>query len=331
MKLSFDQLRSIARGVARVEENDGLVAFYRFTEAQSKLYEQRDPGFYRKSKATSGVILEFDTDSTTLSLDVFVTGGSSRRFCAHSIFVNGQRIGQLGDTVPGDMESIDMRGSFCLGLGMKRVKIIFPWAAASSIRCMALDDGAALIPVQKEKTIVFFGDSITQGYDAALPEDTYAAQLTRWLDWNAVSKAIGGEIFCPELATLPEEHTPDLISVAYGTNDWSVCTHEKLQENCRGFYRNLRKTYPQTPIVVMSPIWRADTDREDCACPFRQVAQLLQSIAQEIGNAIFIDCFDFMPHDTALFSDTYLHPNEEGFRHYAAALIRSYEALQPHK
>ena len=331
MILTFDQLRSIARGVARVEENDGLVAFYRFTEDQSRLYQQRDPDFYRKTKATSGVVLEFDTDSQNLTLDVSVTGGSSRRFSAHSIFVNGQRIGQLGDTIPGDMESIDMQGSFCLGAGMKRVKICFPWAAASRIRCLALDDGAALIPVQKEKTIVLFGDSITQGYDAVLPEDTYAAQLTRWLDWNAVSKAIGGEIFCPELAALPESNVPDLISVAYGTNDWSKCDFQELQKNCRGFYRNLRNTYPQTPIVVMAPIWRADMDREDCACPFRQVAQLLKDIAQEIGNAIYIDCFAFVPQNTALFSDAYLHPNEEGFRYYAEALIRSYETLQPHK
>ena len=49
MKLSFAQVRSITRGIVRMEEANGLIHFHRFTEVQSKLYEQRDPDFFRKS------------------------------------------------------------------------------------------------------------------------------------------------------------------------------------------------------------------------------------------------------------------------------------------
>ena len=210
---------------------------------------------------------------------------------------------------------------------MKRVKIRLPWAASSQIRKLSLDDGAVLIPVQKEKTILFFGDSITQGYDSALPENSYASRLTDHLDWNAVNKAIGGEIFFPELAATAEDFTPDLISVAYGTNDWGRCSYEELESNCRSFYRNLRNTYPHTKIVVLAPIWRIGIDREECACPFPQLAKLLQDTAEEIGNTVFIDCFEFVPGEEACFSFDFLHPSDEGFRHYADALISHYEAI----
>ena len=326
MRLSFAQVRSITRGIVRMEEADGLIHFHRFTEAQSKLYEQRDPDFFRKSKATSGVILEFDTDSQNLTLDVSVVSSSSRRFVVHSIFVNDQRIGQMTAILPENTDFAHMNGSFCLGQGMKRVKIYMPWTASSRLREMTLDDGATVIPVQKEKTIFLYGDSITQGYDAFSPENSYASQLTKRLGWNAINKAIAGEIFFPDLAAAPDAFTPDLISVAYGTNDWSRCSYQELRENCQGFYRNLRKTYPDTKIVVLAPIWRNDMAREDGACPFRQVAQLLRAIAEEIGNTVFIDCFEFIPQEARCFSADLLHPSDEGFHYYSKALISHFEA-----
>ena len=318
MKLTFDQVKSAARGVARVEEIDGKVNFFRFTAEQDAFYARRDKDFHRKSHATSGVILEFDTDSQNLGLSVEVSSGSSRRFTAHSIFADGKRVGQLGTSIAPEVASECYEGSFDLGPGTKRVKILMPWAACSKLAALTLDDGAGFAPIQKEKTLILFGDSITQGYDAQIPENSYAARLVSALDWNGINKAIGGEIFCPELAGLADDVTPDLITVAYGTNDWS--RFGRLTEDAAAFFRTLRSTYPASPIILLAPVWRADwqdPDRDD----FRRVAQTLEQIAGEVGNAHFIDCFSFIPADTDLFSDLYLHPNDEGFRHYAEGLI----------
>ena len=319
MKLTLEQVRSAARGVARVEEIDGKINFFRFTAEQDAFYARRDADFHRKSHATSGVILEFDTDSRNLGLSVEVSSGSSRRFTAHSIFANGVRVGQLGSAIAPEIASECYDGSFDLGKSTKRVKILFPWAACSKLLALTLDDGASFVPVQKEKTILLFGDSITQGYDAVIPENSYASQLVAALDANGINKAIGGEVFCPELASLPDAGTPDLITVAYGTNDWS--RFGCLTEDAAEFYRTLRKTYPKTPIVALAPVWRADLhDRPDHS-DFRLVAKTLEAIASEVENVRFIDCFGFIPEDTALYSDLYLHPNDEGFRHYAEGLI----------
>ena len=319
MKLTFEQIRAAARGVARVEEVDGKINFFRFTAEQDAFYARRDKDFHRKSHATSGVILEFDTDSRTLGLSVEISSGSSRRFTAHSIFANGQRIGQLGSALAPELVHECYEDSFDLGNGTKRVKILFPWAACSKLMALTLDDGATFSPIQKKKTVILFGDSITQGYDAAIPENSYASQLVAALDANGINKAIGGEVFCPELASLPDAVTPDLITVAYGTNDWSCfCA---LTADAAEFYRTLRKTYPATPIVALAPVWRADHNDRPDHTDFRLVAKTLAAIADEVENVRFIDCFGFIPEDTSLFSDLYLHPNDEGFRHYANGLI----------
>ncbi len=331
MKLTFDQIRAAARGCAYSEEKDGALWLYRFNRQQMEFYRQRDPEFFRKVHSTSGVVVEFDTDSPTLFLAVTASTGSSRRFVAHSIYINGVLLAHFGDTIPAECPAHDLEGSYDLGEGTKRVKILFPWASASRIRELRLASGSSFLPVKKAFTLILYGDSITQGYDALYPENSYAAIVTSCLDANGINKAIGGEMFCPELATLPDDQAPDLITVAYGTNDWSHESWEFFRDNSRGFYHALRKSYPDTPIIVLSPIWRADTQREIQQYPFRDLAKHLATVAEEIGNAFFLDCFDYVPHDPNLFSDLYLHPNDDGFRYYGEALCAAIRKIFPTK
>lgn len=322
MKLAFEQIQSAARGVARVEEIDGQINFFRFTAEQDAYYARRNPDLHLRSRATSGVILEFDTDSESLTLSVETTPGSSRQYTVHSIFINGERIGQLDCSMPEDAASARYSGTFALGIGTKRIKILFPWAVCSKLESLILDDNASFTPVQKNKTILIFGDSITQGYDAEIPENSYAAQLVAHFDANGINKAVGGEVFSPGLAACQDAVTPDLITVAYGTNDWSL--FGALTEDACTFYQTLRKLYPNTPMIAMAPIWRADTVQEG-HCDFSLVRQHIADIASCVENVSFIDCFPFIPADAALFSDSYLHPNDAGFAYYGAKLIRAIE------
>ena len=70
--LSFEQIEKLAHGVARVEEGDGKISFFRFTKEQQDLYKNVCTDFFIKSFSTSGISLEFDTDSENLSLSVLV-------------------------------------------------------------------------------------------------------------------------------------------------------------------------------------------------------------------------------------------------------------------
>ena len=170
MKLTFDQIRAAARGCAFTEEKDGALWLYRFTREQMEFYRHRDADFFRKAHATSGVVVEFDTDSPTLFLAVTVSTGSSRRFVAHSIFVNGVLLAHFGDTIPAECPAHDLEGSYDLGEGTKRVKILFPWASASRIRELRLASGSSFLPVKKDFTLILYGDSITESMEKAITE-----------------------------------------------------------------------------------------------------------------------------------------------------------------
>lgn len=319
MKLTLEQLKAAARGVAYFTENDGYVRLHRFTREQEEMYRTTNTEHYDRSFSTSNVVLEFDTDSNSLSLAVRCRKGSSRHWFVHSVFVNGQRVGELrGSYTP--PETVEAQGTWALGEGAKRVKIVFPWSAGSEVKALELEDGASFAPVRKEKTALIYGDSITQGYDAALPENAYSNLLAEYLDMNCINKAIGGEVFRPALAELADDIRPELITVAYGTNDWSGGSNGKLEGNARAFLQALRKNYPGTRIVLFAPVWRGDWQRERPAVAFREIPALFEKLAEEVGNAEVIDCFGFIPQDKSCFSPDVLHPNDKGFAHYAAGL-----------
>ena len=323
MKFTLEQIRAAARGVAYVSEENGMIRLHRFTPEQEDMYRDTNADHYYRTFATAGVVLEFDTDSKFLDLSVAVSPASSRHWFVHSIYVDGKPFGKLSGELTA-AETCYTQERWHLGEGQKRVKIYFPWTANSMIQSLELEDGAQFAPVAKAKKMLFFGDSISQGYDAALPEESYTSILADHLDGNCLNKAIGGEVFRPELAALKDDGSIDLITVAYGTNDWNGRTPGQWEHNARAFYALLRQNYPDTKILVLAPVWRGDWQASKPGGDFRRVAEVLQEIASEIGNAKFVDCFGFIPADPACYSPDVLHPNSNGFRHYGEALVNAF-------
>ena len=327
MVLTLDQIRAITWGADRVEKTQaGMIKFHRFTEAQEKAYKDYSADFYRKAFATSGIRLEFVTDSKSLSLSVKVTTklSSSRRFFAHTIYVDGKLVGKIereqDDPTPDGVFS----GEFDLGEGEKRVKIYFPWSAVSEIVSFELDDGAKIEPVEKKCKMIIFGDSITQGYDALVPENSYASSITDALDADAKDKGIGGEVFWPTLGSLRDDFEPDYITVAYGTNDWSRNDKETFDRDCEAFYTRLSANYSEATIFALSPIWRGDKDSGKSKIgEFSYIGEKIKEVADKLPNVIFIDTDGFVPEDSAYFSDLFLHPNDDGFGPYAENLLKA--------
>lgn len=322
MKLNIHQIRDCARGAARVEQVGENIALRRFTAQQEEMYKNRDKDFYSKTFATAGVNLVFTTDSPTLGLSVDITRRSSRNYYGLTVFADGRVVGRLDGQVESVGATVNRTGSFCLGEGVKQVKILLPWSAAALLRYVELAPGSSFVPVKAERTMLIFGDSITQGYDAVHPENAYAYRLAEYFKADARNKAIGGEVFWPELALAADDMEPEVISVAYGTNDWSKTDHQTLTDNSRAFFHNLRACYPSARILVLAPIWRADKDLEKPAGQFSWVAEHLKTVAGEVGGQ-FISCYDFVPKEPAMFADLRLHPNDEGFEHYADNLLKT--------
>lgn len=326
MKLTLEQIRSITWGAVDVSEEDGLVHFYRFSKAQMEMYRQQNLDFYQKAHATAGVKLKFKTNSEHLSLKIQTKPGSSRTFFSLDVFVDGKLLGAIINDENGDLGAFS--GEFALGAGEKLVTMHLPWSVCTSFESFCLDDGASIQPVCPAKTLLIYGDSITQGYDAKQTSLRYAAKLAEFLDAQEHNRAIGGEVYNAKLAQLETDIKPDYVSIAYGSNDWSKKTQQEFWEQCRPFIKTVSERYPQAEIFVLTPIWRKDLDRETPFGDFADVEKILRRACEDLSNVKVIRGFDFVPKDESYFADLYLHPSDEGFRHYAENLCRAIAELR---
>ena len=324
MKLTLKDIQSIAHGALRVEENGaGEVCLYRFTEKQMALYERVNTGFYEKSFGTAAVRLEMDTDADTIDLRYRTFAASSRRFYYFDVFVDGVMMKHFGHE---DIKEAVSTLHVELPVGAHRVCIYFPNLAAAVIRSLELSDGATFKPVKRDLKLLSFGDSITQGYDAKFSSQSYVNLLADKLGAEVVDQGIGGEIFRPELVDAEMPYTPDIVTVAYGTNDWSGQTRERTVEAANAFYANVRKTFPHAKIFAITPIWRADNHRVTKVGVFEEGRAIVRDAARA-ADATVIEGDGMIPHLPEVCSDAYLHPNDYGFKFYANAL---YDAIAPH-
>ena len=334
MKLNIEQIKEILLGAVRVEEDDGIIKLYRFTKEQEEYYKKTNDIFYMKTFASSGMRIEFETDSERLFMDVISHVGSSRNYFSYDIFVDGKMIGNIDNfsdvklpepyTVA-ELESGEFSKEFSLGKGKKKVTICLPWSASTGIKEFSLDDGASVIPVKYDKKILALGDSITQGYDSLRPSNRYMTKLSEKIGAEEINKAIGGEKFAPKFAELKDEFEPNYVFVAYGTNDWCVYDRETFTENCVGFYNTVSKNYPNSKIFAITPIWRKGYDNDTEFGPFEDVAKIIEDTVSRLDNVTLIRGFDFVPKDESYYADYHLHPNDEGFKYYYESL---YDAIK---
>ena len=325
MKLNIEQIREITRGAVRItEEQDGF-HFYRFTKEQEELYRMVSEEFFMKSKATAGIRMEFVTNSENLEIKTNIMPGSSRRYFAFEVYVNGVLNGCLAnadvehvkeDYISGEYKQGYFEKKFSLGKGEKTVRIYFPWSVEAVIEEVTVDDGAFMQAGEKKKKLLIYGDSITQGYDALRPSKRYASRIADALGMEEVNKAIGGEVHRANLAKEKDDFIPDCIMISYGTNDWSKCKKEDVKANCEGFYKALRHHYPVTPILTIAPIWRKDEDVVREFGTFGEMEELIREIVKSDSNITVISGYDFIPKEEQYFADKRLHPNDAGFEHY---------------
>lgn len=326
MKLTFEQIKSITQGAVNITEENGQINFFRFTEEEQKMYEGTD--FYRKTFSTSGVQLNFRTDGDAINLKIETSPSTSRAFFSLDIFANGKLVDSCTNfnenNMPDDYLSAQFpHGIFInktkLGSGDKVIRIVFPWSVVTKLIEFEIYNATYIEPVKKDKKLVIYGDSITQGYDALYSCNSYATRLGEQLNAEIYNKAIGGEVFFPELAT-ENNGNPDYVFVAYGTNDFSLREFSDFKDRCERFFSNLANNYRNSKIFAITPIWRADYDGPRKFGKFEDVFNTITEICSKYDNITVISGWDLVKHDINCYSDLRLHPNDEGFKHYAKNL-----------
>jgi len=324
MKLNLKDVAAIAHGALRVEDHgNGAIALYRFTEKQQDLYDHTKD-FGNKARAASGIRLELATNTSLFSFDYHVFTASSRRFYYFDVYVDGVMVKHHGHE---GLKEAKGTLSVKLGEGMHTVTVYFPCLFGVKVSNVTLDDGCVFAPVVRKTRLLCYGDSITQGYDATYSSQSYANLLADKLEADMVDQGIGGEIFRPALIDPDMDYDPDIITVAYGTNDWSGQERESMVKNANEFFARLRVTYPRAKIFAITPIWRADDDRVTKVGSFEEGRQIVRDAALAQKGVVVIEGDGMIPHLCEVCSDAYLHPNDYGFKFYANAL---HAAMLPH-
>ncbi len=317
MKISLDEFKCIVFGAQRIEEIDGAIVLNRFTLGQQEFIDANPDCVFRmelKYKTTAGMVLDFYTNSTSLKITVDCLT-TEKELCYIDVLENGELTAHEGYDENAN-KSFTLETS--LIQGEKRVSVYLPNLFCAKITNFELDEGASVIPYVTKKNFLFHGDSITQGYTAEYPSLSYANRIVRAFDAHCVNQAIGGAVFNPDLIG-PLDFVPDKIIVGYGTNDWSKGFD--YTANSLAFFEKLKETFPNSEVVVITPIWRGNIKEKEKGTQhsFVKMCEIIKNNAIKCGFKV-VDGLSIVPHNPDCFVQDILHPNDYGFEHYAENL-----------
>jgi len=315
MKLTLDTLQRIATGTVSITQEDGWFCFRRFSRAPD-VYFPNDAAFQAKVTATASVTLDFITDAQQISFQYQATRASSRSLFFFDLYVNNALV-----TTHGRADADEyLTGEFSLELpaGENCITLYFPNLYAMRLKDISLEGATQIRPATYARTMICFGDSITQGYDAVHPSLTYANRLAFSLNARMINKGIGGDVFHPELID-DRNLTPDIVTVAFGTNDWAHSEYDLFTQDAASFLQKIQKFYPQAQVFVITPIWRRDGDRITACGKFENIAASLKYLCRGFTNVHVIDGLSLAAHIPEMLVD-HVHPGELGHVIYGTNL-----------
>ena len=149
----------------------------------------------------------------------------------------------------------------------------------------------------------------------------YAVQLARTLGMNLLNHGVGGYYY--EAASLDEKlgFKPDLITVAYGGNEWKICgSMADFVNMYSGYMEKLTGFYPDANIFIIPPTWRTTYNRVTALGTNYDLAEKIDSICSKYPNVKVLDGLKLVPH-IEYFYDDGVHPTDEGFLHFSINLL----------
>jgi lysophospholipase L1-like esterase len=317
--LSFEQIKAVTVGALSISADADAIRFSKCTEAQKAAWLALNDGLGHRALTTTGIRLDFHTDAKRLTFTV----GSAGKY---DVDVNGLLRAQLAAKDAGDSLTVELSDPIGDALpGEARVTLCLPSHSIGSLRTVELEGGERIRPHAFDRKFLFLGDSITQGWETKYDSLSFAYRVSSFFNADSVIQGIGGAYYHETtLDALP--YDPDLIFVAYGTNDFG---HYKSLVEFRAhvatFLDRLVSIYPTKRIAILSPIWRDKRDGKAMGS-FADCRATIDAEARARG-LFTIDGLTLVPPIPEFFADGYLHPNDVGFSLYAQNLIREIEKI----
>jgi lysophospholipase L1-like esterase len=216
------------------------------------------------------------------------------------------------------------------------IALYLPLYMGVKVLGIGVDKEASLHPAKPfalAKPIVFYGTSITQGGCASRPGMSYEAILGRLLNLDHVNLGFSGNGRGePEMARAVAEIDASCYVMDLAQNNPTL---ESLEEVYAPFVETIRGKHPETPIVLITPIyaaresWGPDARLDGMRAHIRQVGA--RRIAAGDKRLQIVEGTDLLgPADGGGLVDG-THPNDLGFQWMAerlAARLRKILSLE---
>ncbi len=307
MRLKFETIKSLTVGAVRIwEEKDG-VHFAEMTEKQIEGFYSVSQTLGQRAETTTGIRLDFETNSSFVSF-VPLTDGK------YEVKVDGLLTRDVAKK--GEKQTVNLSKD-----GKEhRVTLHLPSHAIGGLESVEIEDGAIVKRHVFDMKILFIGDSITQGWNSVYDTMSYAYQTSEKLNADSIIQGTGGAMYNVKTFDKVEGFTPDIVIVAYGTNDSNhIDTLEELGNNSRDYLVEVKKAYPYSKIFVITPIYRITNDEIKPYGDVKLAGKQIQSVAESLDLEV-IDGQKMIPHFETFMADN-VHPNALGFSVYANNLV----------
>jgi lysophospholipase L1-like esterase len=207
----------------------------------------------------------------------------------------------------------------------REITLYLPLYMPVKVLAIGVDPEAQLrppSPLRIAKPLVFYGTSITQGGCASRSGMSYQAILGRLLDADFVNLGFSGNgLGEPELARAVASIDASYFVLDFAQNNPTV---ESLAANYAPFLETIRESHPETPVLVITPIysaresWSRDARLEDMRELIRQAAA--RRIAAGDRHLEIVEGTDLLgpSRGDGLVDGT--HPNDLGFQWMAEGL-----------
>lgn len=314
-----EDILSFIKGAVRFDTSDGYIFPRRFTKEQEEFLLKRGDGAHARNNASQK--LEFTTSGGKLKLDLCYIDGNYART---ALYDNKICVKRSTNEPKDGKETFE----YDIPYGEKRtVTLYFGNTNTTGFKNVTLPLDAS--PVKNKLKYLALGDSITHGFYSDIPALTYVNILADMMNAEVLNCGVSGEIFLDGMLDNSSDFAPDIITVAYGTNDWDKCG-DCFTENVRNYFIKLKALYPNAEIFVLTPIYRGREDEIHSLGTLNDV----RNIIKENACGHIIDGLTLFDRTHGFYGDggpeeAGLHPNTVGFLLYGMRLFAQIRSLCP--
>ncbi|MDD3726181.1 MAG: SGNH/GDSL hydrolase family protein [Candidatus Ratteibacteria bacterium] len=210
-------------------------------------------------------------------------------------------------------------------IGENLWEIHFPWCAETIIDSIFIDKDAHLLTVPENKgdTMLFYGSSITQGYNATRASGTWPYITSSLLGIELYNFGLGGAAFYEkEIAEFIASRTDwKYLTVEAGTNtSGGYETPESYRKTLTIFLNIIKEKHPDAPILCFTSTYFIDHDEKGIKNnkgylmeDYREVTREIIRTRMKDDDRIFLaEGLDWIGSSKYL-SDS-IHPDDEGMK-----------------